>query len=560
MHFSGYRPDKPWILSKYVANNPRVTMSQQPVFKLLAERYGWAAKEFGWESETSIEYGYSEVNKYIQLTPGLRRRYRDQVLEATKGKGKFPPLPTDSIVAFANWVDGRTPESGRLSGSLFEVWKARPDLQSTFPRASTSDAEKFIDWAYTHGINEGAVSEPEIKLFDQAIEGFEGSEPVTILPDIGVNVSGYFKGEFGVGQSGRLIARAAFASGLPVSVIGNERTESRQEEVFDTSHSDVYYPVTIGVVNADQFPIWMADLPTNLRKKSRTIGVWAWEIDDFPKRFFPAFDLVDEIWAVSEFVKSSIQAHTKKPVYVVPTPIISPDVSEKLDYEAVGLSVDAEFNLFVFDYMSIAKRKNPGDLVTAHKNAFPGGDGPKLVIKAINGKLHSTQHEQLIYSASDRDDIIILDKYLSREQLHGLVNECQTYISLHRSEGYGLTIAEAMSLGKPVIATGYSGNLDFMNSDNSILVPFELVDVGDDAYPYDKTSKWAQPDLDFAAGAMRKLHEDSEFRKMLGSQARVDVTSDFTLDRAADFVRERVTKLHSQGGLAKRTWKNRVSK
>jgi len=165
-----------------------------------------------------------------------------------------------------------------------------------------------------------------------------------------------------------------------------------------------------------------------------------------------------------------------------------------------------------------------------------------------------------LFSIAGRKDIIVIDKYLSREQLHSLVNECETYISLHRSEGYGLTIAEAMSLGKPVIATGYSGNIDFMGPKNSILVPFELVSVGDDAYPYDKNAKWAQPDLGFAADAMRKLHEDPELRTRLGTQAKLDVTSAFTIDRAADFVRERVVKLHSSGKPARRVWRNRVSK
>jgi glycosyltransferase involved in cell wall biosynthesis len=136
---------------------------------------------------------------------------------------------------------------------------------------------------------------------------------------------------------------------------------------------------------------------------------------------------------------------------------------------------------------------------------------------------------------------------MAREQLHSLLNECQIYISLHRSEGYGLTLAEAMALGKPVIATGYSGNMDFMNSENSILVPYDLVSVGDDAFPYSKDARWAQPDIEFAARAMRELSLDSEKRTQLGGLALNDVTSQFTMERAAEFTRIRVkynNKLH----------------
>jgi glycosyltransferase involved in cell wall biosynthesis len=560
MHFSGYRPDKPWILSKYVADKPRVTISQQPVFKSLADRYGSVAQGFGWESETSVKYGYSYINKYFKLTPSLRRKYRDQVIEAAKGKADFPPLPNDSVSAFARWIDGRTAESGRLSSALYAIWKSRPDLQSAFPNAASSDSERYVGWAYEHGIGEGVITESEIKLFDDEITNDEVNESFTLVDELGVNMSGYLRGEFGVGQFGRLVARSITHSGLPSSTLNNADTESRQEEDYETPDIESLYRVTVGAVNADQYLIWMATLPSELKRNSKFVGVWAWEVDDFPSRFFSAFDLVDEIWAISGFVRDSIQPHTKKPVFVVPAPIIAPEITEGLDYAGIGLSDTQPFNLFMFDYFSVFRRKNPLDLIAAHKAAFPDGDGPVLVIKTVNAKKSATQHEQLLFSIAGREDIIVIDKYLSREQLHSLVNECETYISLHRSEGYGLTIAEAMSLGKPVIATGYSGNIDFMSPTNSILVPFELVPVGDDAYPYDKNAKWAQPDLGFAADAMRKLHEDPELRTRLGTQAKMDVTSAFTIDRAADFVRARVVKLHSSGKPARRVWRNRVSK
>jgi glycosyltransferase involved in cell wall biosynthesis len=103
-----------------------------------------------------------------------------------------------------------------------------------------------------------------------------------------------------------------------------------------------------------------------------------------------------------------------------------------------------------------------------------------------------------------------------------------------------------MALGKPVVATGYSGNMDFMNSENSILVPFELVSVGEDAFPYPKDSRWAQPDLEFAANAMRELSGDESLRSRIGDQARIDVISEFTMERAAEFTRVRVEHLHKR--------------
>jgi glycosyltransferase involved in cell wall biosynthesis len=352
-----------------------------------------------------------------------------------------------------------------------------------------------------------------------------------------------------VGQFGRLVARAAIASELPVTTLVNRQTESRQDEEFELTDSKALYSVTIGSVNADQFEPWLGQLPPELRTHSKFIGVWAWEIESFPKNFFPAFEFVDEVWAISSFVRDSIKAQTKKPVYVFPGPITSPIITEKLDRTAIGIGAQDEFNLFMFDYFSVFKRKNPLDLIAAHIMAFPEESGPRLVIKTVNGHRHMSQQDQLISAASARGDIIILDSYLSREQLHSLLNECQTYISLHRSEGYGLTIAEAMSLGKPVIATGYSGNLDFMKPNNSILVPFTLVPVGDDAFPYPKDSRWAQPDIEFAANAIRELSADKILRDRIGNKARIDVTSEFTIEQAAEFVRIRVKELSQRSYL-----------
>jgi glycosyltransferase involved in cell wall biosynthesis len=551
-HFSGFRPDKPWILSKYVADKPRVVISAQPVVKDLTNLYGNAAKAYGWESELSIPYGYENLNMYTTLTPGIRSRYRRECIKAHDQLGDYPPLPTDQISIVSHWIDKRTEDSGRLSGQLYEVWQSRPDLQAGFPFATSSDAEAFVNWAYTHGVSEKVLDENEIKLFETPISNMSSEGELVLSHSLGVNVSGYFKGEFGVGQFGRLVAQSTVETGLPVSTLINDRTESRQNEEFVETGSTKLYPVTIGAVNADQYLLWMNDLPIGLRKHSKFVGVWAWEVEDFPKRFTPAIDLVDEIWAISSFVADSIRPLTDKPIFVVPAPIISPEITESLDYESHGLKAHEPFNLFMFDYFSVFNRKNPLDLIEAHKLAFPDGNGPKLVIKTVNASRHQTLHERLLYAGSDRVDILIIDKYLSRAQLHALLNECQTYISLHRSEGYGLTLAEAMSLGKPVIATAYSGNLDFMKPDNSVLIPYELKNIGPDSYPYSPDSVWAQPDIELAAEAIRDLYNDPDLRIKIGSSAKLYVKSEFTLKKSAAFVESRVKALHAKRNLSSR--------
>jgi glycosyltransferase involved in cell wall biosynthesis len=539
-HFSGYKPNKPWVLSSHVSENPRVVISSSSTLMQLTQNYGRLVTDHGWKINSSLEYGYSNLNEQLKFTPGIRKRYRQEVIDAIKGNGKFPPLPSEPHESLLAWLNRQIPESGRLNVALFDVWNGQPDLQAVFPWALGKDAKGLVWWAKKYGIGEGKINESTIKVFSRPMETKSQLAKQKLTNQLGVNVAGYFNGEFGVAQFGRLVAKAAIASELPVTTLVNRRTESRQDEEFEPSESKALHAVTIGAINADQFAPWLDDLPSGLKSHSRFIGVWAWEIETFPENLVWAFDYVDEVWAISSFVRDSVKTQTKKPVYVFPGPIIAPKIAEKLDRDLIGLEDDDVYNLFMFDYFSVFRRKNPLDLITAHAIAFPEENGPKLVIKTLNGDSHRSQQEQLRYAASKRSDIIVLDSYISRNQLHSLLNECQSYISLHRSEGYGLTLAEAMALGKPVIATGYSGNMDFMNSENSILVPYDLVPVGDDAFPYAEDARWAQPDIEFAARAIRELSLDSEKRTLLGGLALSDVTSQFTMERAAEFTRIRV--------------------
>ncbi len=155
---------------------------------------------------------------------------------------------------------------------------------------------------------------------------------------------------------------------------------------------------------------------------------------------------------------------------------------------------------------------------------------------------------------------MLIENYLSRNQLHALIAECESYVSLHRSEGYGLTMAEAMALGKPVIATGYSGNLDFMSSENSLLVPYSMVKVGPGSFPYEPESFWADPDLETAAGYMKNLFMDSDFKVNLGRLAKLSVTKQYPLENATNFIINRSNVHFSKIYRLKKSLKKKLQK
>ena len=216
-------------------------------------------------------------------------------------------------------------------------------------------------------------------------------------------------------------------------------------------------------------------------------------------------------------------------------PVIDPTITRA----SLGLPEGFVF-LFAFDYLSVLKRKNPIGLIEAFCKAFEPGEGPTLVIKSINGERCLSDRERVRFAASARPDIVLIEDYLSVDQTRALTALSDCYVSLHRSEGLGLTMAEAMSLGKPVIATGYSGNLDFMDERTTWLVPYELVPVGKGAAPYSPTANWAEPDLDTAARYMREIFDDPETAAERGKEAQRQVLDGRSLRHTSLYVGSRV--------------------
>jgi len=192
--------------------------------------------------------------------------------------------------------------------------------------------------------------------------------------------------------------------------------------------------------------------------------------------------------------------------------------------------------LFVFDYRSVFSRKNPLGVVEAFSRAFEPGAGPALVIKSICGDEFPAQREQLARAVRDRPDIHLIEDTVAPEVKNAMIASCDCYVSLHRSEGLGLTMAEAMYFGRPVIATGYSGNLDFMTEKNSFLVPYELVEIGDDAPPYPPEGEWAEPHIDYSARVMSDVFRNPTAAAEKGECAAADIRRTNSLEATREAI------------------------
>jgi glycosyltransferase involved in cell wall biosynthesis len=372
--------------------------------------------------------------------------------------------------------------------------------------------------------------------------------PLTIaeVPVPGVNLVGFLEGEFGVGEIARRLGSALQRAEVPFSAISYRRTPNRQEHPVGLRLAgEAAYDTNVICLNPDALAAFVSDVGCQFFARRHSVGVWFWETDVFPSEHRTAARFLDEIWVASEYVRRAVADVVDIPVHVVPVPVEPPRGPFRSRAE-LGLPDRFTF-LFLFDFVS-AERKNPWAVVEAFKSAFAPGEGPVLVLKSINGRDRKPHLlEKLVAVAAGREDIVVRDGYGSAAARDSYLAACDCFVSLHRSEGYGLTMAEAMAFGKPVVATGYSANLEFMDETNSYLVPYELVDVPGEWWAYVPGARWAEPDVQQAAKLMRLVYDDDSESQERGERGRADILRRFALERTGQFISERLETARTYG-------------
>jgi glycosyltransferase involved in cell wall biosynthesis/SAM-dependent methyltransferase len=547
-HYSGYSPFARDVLSKHTGDHPRVRLSDSEAVAELAHTYGERLVAEGLVKTGGPSYGWGVADGGSKLDPPARRAFREAVLWAeASGNGALPPDPfvPGGGAALLQWL--AAPAPGRrwrgIPRYLHAIYDMRPDLQATFPEAGRGSERAFLEWA-----RDGAVGldrpPAELALLTGATKGLR--KPVrrpavdSSLP--AVHAVGYFRAELGMGEYGRHLVEAVRAAGSSVSTTTWTETISRQQHAFEDAEAEQSAPVNLLVVNADQTPVLAQAVGPDFFTSRYTIGAWAWETEDFPAAFDEAFSWVDEVWAISSFTRDAIAQRTDKPVFSVPPPLPIPAVDPSISRADLGLP-DGYLFLFSFDFLSVPKRKNAQAVVRAFTDAFVPGEGPILVIKSINGDRQRDAQAELRMATGSRQDILLLEDYLNFAERTALMAHADCYVSLHRSEGLGLTMAESMALGKPVIATAYSGNMEFMDEHNSFLVPYDRVAVGAGAEPYAASSTWADPRLAVASSLMREVWADPAAAAAVGARAARDIAEKHSAAARATLVQERLADL-----------------
>lgn len=495
---AGLQPDSPWWFA-VGSDLPTRSVGSSDGLRSLCAQQSERLIAHGWTPEQDHDELCSVPG--LALTPEIRAWCRSR---HAAGDPVPNPYVTGEVSAFVEALaaPGRADGTG-VSVISDLIYDARPDVQHAFGSPRWRDRDSFRQWLWTSALSEGAVS---LSTLPQPPRPSMPAVRSTGPKPFGVNLVGYLGAELGLGVAARQMQQALGAAGVPTATVTYDRTASLQGRRSDGS-TDRPYHFNLMLIVPDQLSLFVGDVGPGFLADHHNIGLWYWESDVMSPTQLPAFDYVDEVWSATTYLQESFRSAQRAPVSLVPSPLVF-DVAptDRSDRHRFGLD-DRFTYLFSFDFLSVVERKNPLGLVEAYRRAYGPGDGTRLVLKSINGEVFPRERERVAAAISDRDDIELWDRMLPAADRLGLVAAADCYVSLHRAEGLGLTMAEAMAAGTPVIATGYSGNLDFMDDASALLVPYELVEVGAGSH-YPAQGHWADPDLDVAAQFLHEVRVD----------------------------------------------------
>jgi len=382
-----------------------------------------------------------------------------------------------------------------------QLWGDCHDLQVNFPLPDGRDFEAYSKWTENRHVTERFS--PLVRGFGE-LYGERYSSPRGSLRTDGFNVVGYHSRLSSQGEVARSIADLLRSMDYGVSAIDYQRTPAPSLENHQPSDDIIQFAANIITVGGDTFSNEYF-LSPNLFSSHVNIGYWFWELESVPQRILTSSELVDEVWAPSQFIYDVFKANLDCPVRYVPFPILRP--SSVLENPEPIVAIDRPLVLCIFDYFSTLSRKNPSACIQAFKLAFPHetDDGPILIVKSINGSQKPFLALELEREAEGRSDIWFIDESWSRSEVLAATSKARVLVSLHRAEGLGLHIADALWLGTEVITTDYGGVREFSGSRLVHRVPYALTQVEGGEAIYDEDAHWAEPSVEHAANLLRTL-------------------------------------------------------
>lgn len=480
----------------------------------------------------------------LNLRPDLRKRFRFDLPEnreaflawlITSGSIEYRAVAEDTglMETLARHID-----TGDQSLSVLQqlVLLARPDVRATF--ALPAQRDEFLRWFYTHGVEECGfwpfLSEAEKRFVLSIAEPWGSRLKSAVLDQLplkqprvplsqrpfGVNLIGYAFGQLGIGEDARMAARSLLAANVPMTMLnfppGNEIPQNDRSMLTHVSERG-QFAVNFFCLTAEETGRYYAEQGGSQFQDRYSIGYWPWELSKWPAEWKMLLELVDEVWVSTQHTFDALAPVCAKPLFLMPMAVQLGEIRQFASRTEArynfDLPTEAKLFCFSFDLNSSVDRKNPQACVDAFLAAFPKAEylaeAVGLVIKVHKPAKRNRAWERLKKLAAEDHRLHIIESTLSRPDLLALYQACDCFISLHRAEGFGRGLAEALQLGLHVIATDYSGNVDFCQPPHADLVRYQLIKVRKNQYPHADGQIWAEADVGHAAELMRTFFLDS---------------------------------------------------
>ena len=358
---------------------------------------------------------------------------------------------------------------------------------------------------------------------------------------LGVNIIGPIFGEFGIGEDVRSLVQALLSLDIQINIFEYPKKGnfSKASYSFDQYCSNnLVFDINIFCIPIFEVFRFISEYGFSAFEGRYNIGYSPWELEKWPKQYQFMASYLDELWASSHHTFKAYEENLNVPIYLVPLIVELPSFNENLT-ASISLNIDqSKFNfLYVFDSNSTFARKNPHDAISAFQKAFWGHPEVVLVLKTMG---YRQDNDELNRSLKDYSNIVLINDCLSRSELFSLYKACDAYVSLHKAEGFGRTIAEAMLLKKPVITSNYSGNVDFCIEKTAFLVQGDVKAIAPYAYPFWFENRWFFPDIESAKTQMLRCFNDSTLRSNITENAYQLISNTFSSQTISKLISRRL--------------------
>lgn len=507
IHYSGFSPLKPQVLSKY---QDRYNLTDLPILFEVFQNYTKKLLHAQYVLFNKIEFG----SDFIETSHGSGVQVPEKLPREAGFFEKLKVVLKDMVRLF---LQGKLNELMRLAFRKSWVLLKR---QGLFHKSEVETEQTKLEQ------QADVKTEPEICLTPHVPACFPNA----------VNIVGYLNSELGIGESARGLIQAFDKLNIESNLYNFELSPSRKNETsFSQRFSSTFTNSLVEIihVNADQVNNYFNSEISKLSRAKFRVGYWYWELEEFPETFTYGQNYFNEIWVATAFVKSGLEKKIKVPIRVIPPAIrFQPQGATP---ELFGFKKQCFKVLVCFDGFSYQSRKNPEAAIIAFRKFYEttANVNAQLIVKTIN--LTTEQVERLSLELKDLPHLLIND-YLDSFEMRKLLATVDVYMSLHRAEGLGLNIIEAMFQKKPVIVTNYGGNLDYCNEDNSCLVSFNKIKIEKNYGPYKKGYVWAEPSVSHAANFLKLLYGSEEMREKVGARAHATVVSKFSTDTVSNIL------------------------